>query len=446
MNSTIQEQIQLISGKFGQVLPDSREKSLVVILLHLQIKQEIIEEEFSEAEFNDAMDEVGEMMGRDKSIRKETPIRELRAYFLIYNRKARKYRLSQYAEEFARMVLNQVHQSRNVKSLKLTFRSTFQLTEVDVESIEALEHWFHDRFLATAKRDIDSVIDALQEEINREYDEMSAILDQELENLHDLLAGFQERFTRIREKSEDIRETIEARQEVINYLQQAEDRFLADSEAWEKFKAIDDKINSFFARIDFRLQGLYDIIDQAVKKLGRLYENFRFKRQHKLRLEQFLVYLLRESKKEEKGKISLPGILAEKAIPHWKIRFQTLPVEFEMRPEKAVMIKPEVDATELEKERDKQIRMLEKQKISDFWTQKLENLILESAEKVEVTDYLYQISQEADYEIAINVAGNILWKFGNRQGFELEIQQSELNQKEPDNLLLWKMSISPLAF
>jgi hypothetical protein len=60
MPTTHQDLLAQIAGKFGQVLPDSREKCLIVILLHLKIEGGMMDAAFTEAELDATMKEVEE--------------------------------------------------------------------------------------------------------------------------------------------------------------------------------------------------------------------------------------------------------------------------------------------------------------------------------------------------------------------------------------------------
>ena len=70
-------------------------------------------------------------MLRDKSIRPERPTRELTAYFLSYDPRSSRYRMTRYWEDFATLILGKVRGAMNPESLKLIFRNTFQLREGD---------------------------------------------------------------------------------------------------------------------------------------------------------------------------------------------------------------------------------------------------------------------------------------------------------------------------
>ncbi len=446
MHDKNQDLIDLIAGKFSQVLPDSREKCLVVILLHLKIRDGFLEAEFSEGDFKRTMDEVEAMIVREKPVRLERPIRELVGYFLSYNRKTNTYRISQYGEDFVTLILQKVERTQSPTSLKQTFRSTLQLNDVDKESIEALAHWHENQFLATSKRTIESVLDGLEQEINVEFDALSASMNQQFEEIKPVLTEFQERFTNIRTKSDDIRETIEARQEVIETLKMLEEKFRVNPIDWERFADIDSSISRFFERIDQRLAGIYQLIDQAVRKLNLLYESFRYKRAHRIRLEQFVQFLFAESNQDENGKVQLPSLVSMKHLVSLNTKFNVLPADFELRKKAAPSIWVEIDQEELQLEREKQIQQLEKRQLSDQWTSQIESLILAATDSIEVSKLLYEIAQTAPYpEIVLNVASNILWRFGDRNGFVLEITPPTTIENSPQNWILWNMTITPLA-
>jgi hypothetical protein len=106
----------------------------------------------------------------------------------------------------------------------------------------------------------------------------------------------------------------------------------------------------------------------------------------------------------------------------------------------------EIDQEELQLEREKQIQQLEKRQLSDRWTSEIEALILAATDSIEVSKLLYEIAQTAPYpEIVLNVASNILWRFGDRDGFVLEITPPTTIGNSPQNWILWKMTITPLA-
>jgi hypothetical protein len=344
------------------------------------------------------------------------------------------------------LIFQKVERARNPKSLKQTFRSTFQLNEVDLETIETLEHWYENQFLFTSKRTIENVLDGLEQEINVEYDALTASMNQQFEEIKPVLTEFQERFTNIRTKSDDIRETIEARQEVIQILKVLEAKFRASAMDWERFATIDSSISQFFERIDQRLAAIYQLIDQAVRKLNLLYESFRYKREHRIRLEQFIQFLFVESSQDQNGKVQLPSMVQVKQLINLNSKFILLPVDFDVRERSSTSIWVEIDQEELDRERVKQVQLLEKRQLSDQWTRQIEAFILASTTSVEVSKFLYEIAETAPYpEIVLNVASNILWRFGDRTGFELEITPPSTIENSHQNWILWNMKITPLT-
>jgi hypothetical protein len=446
MPTTHQDLLAQIAGKFGQVLPDSREKCLVVILLHLKIEGGMMDGAFTEGDLDATMKEVEEYLLRDKSIRPERPTRELTGYFLSYDPRSSRYRLTRYGEDFATLILGKVRGAMNPESLKLIFRNTFQLREGDYASIEALELWHDTQFVQTSKRRIEEVLDGLEESMNREFEALGPVMKALEDSFKELLTEFRERFAAIQAKTDDMRETIEARQEVIATLKSLEKQFEHDRDAWERYLYVEGSILKFFDRIDERLASVYVHVDHAVKKLSLLYENFHYKRAHRMLLERFLQRLLTESTQDGDLGIHLPQGLRNPEVLSMREKFVTLPEQLELGRKRARQLRADVDPVEVELEWDRQRALLERQGLVDVWTTRIEAMVREATEAVDVSALLYNIAAEGvATEVVLSVASNLLWRFGDQPGFELTINPPEMGEKELESMVLWKMSINPTA-
>lgn len=443
MPTTHQDILIQIAGKFGQVLPDSREKCLIVILLYLKIEEGLLDAAFTERDLDATMEEVEEYLARPKAIRPERPTRELTGYFLNYDRRSNRYKLSPYGTDFARLIVGKVKGAMNPDSLRLTFRNTFQLNDRDQVDIESLVHWHQNQFLQTSKRTIEGVLDGLETSMNAEFEALEALMESKGDDFRELLKEYKERFDVIRAKSDDMRETIEARQEVITTLKGLEARFERDRDQWERYLVVERSILDFFRHIDERLASVYVHVDHAVKRLNLLYENFRYKRAYRLQLERFLQRLLAESTLDG-DRIVLPAGMAPPEMPSMVTRFKVPPDSLEIGRRRTVGLETDVDAADVLEGWERNRLLLERQDLVDTWTSRIEELVLQANEMVDVSRLLYNIVEEGvAAEVALSVASNLLWRFGDRSGFVLAVNPPTVKETGNESMVLWKMQIGP---
>ncbi|HEY8402025.1 MAG TPA: hypothetical protein VIK89_12225 [Cytophagaceae bacterium] len=435
------DRVRFLHEKFGQIVPDKVEKLLTVVLLDEWVRMGKIEQKFTEQDVNFALAEIVEITGRDKSIAVQKPIRDLRKHFLLYFRKDERYMLSQYAEDFIRMMNNEIYRSTKPESLKITFRKTFLLTEDDFESLETFKVWYEDRFLNTTKGKISNVLDALQQDISNRYDELNNVFKQNID-FNEQLNLFLEKFKQIKERFDDINETVHMRNEVISLLKKGSEWF--EGEDWLEYDYLRSQIEGFFEYVDYRLDELRLVVDQSVKQINALYKNFEFKRLYKIKLEKFLHLLLEKSVKE-KDKIVLPENISIKYLPSFKPFITTIPDTLEVKKKKTEVLEAPSDEEYLQKQRARQKEILYREQRSTYWTSVLKEEMKKNGSII-VDEWFARIMKEDnDIEIAVKVVNNTINQYKFNDQYQIEIGKPSKKEYLNSDLIIWKMKVKSSA-
>ncbi|MTI32266.1 hypothetical protein E1171_15720 [Cytophagales bacterium RKSG123] len=297
-----------------------------------------------------------------------------------------------------------------------------------------MQVWFEDKFLHTTKGKISAVIDALHQDIVHKNDELNQVFKQK-EDFETKLSLFLKRFQGIKERFNDIEETIEMRNEVMETLRKGADRFPQDSD-WMIYDRIRSEVEDFFDYIDSRLDELRLSVDQAVKQVARLYKNFEFKRMFKVRMEKFLHLLLNQST-NEKGKLKFPQGISTKSIPVNRPSLYLFPDQLHIGDKKSQILEITSDKEKLEQQRQKQKETLWRDQKTASWTKKLKEE-LNHKEAVRLEDWFFKILEE-DKDIELSV--NVIHKVMNAPEYKGKAEKPDLNGLNRKDIVVWKMKL-----
>ncbi len=445
MNTLLSKREQLfesIASNFEYLIPRDVETIFLLLNIQAKIEDKEIDEVFTQKEFEDAVDEVAIMLKRERGIQKENISKKLSQHFYSTLKIGEEYKyvLTIFAKDFTKLLMNEV--APNYENLELihTFTRTLPLQDDDITSIDKFNYWYAHHY-NSSKKFILAHTDNLQRFVDQKVADLRTLLKPNVDNPKEMITQFLIIFEQLGKQTEGVTKALNFKQEVIDKLKYSEENFKKSRENWEQYDRIYTDVISFFENIDSRVLSINDKIQQARTRLKSLYDNLRYKQQYKLRIEKFLLYLLKGSKTIE-GKVVLPSTLKKADLPYFKDKF---------------LFPPMIDFAEyhkiespfyLEDEEYKRLSELEKmkqlarQENTTKWLSTMRSEI-ELGREIVFEQWMDKIlSNEDNLEVPIDVCFGLIDEYKNRDDVELEINK-ELFTPLNSNISLWKMKLKP---
>lgn len=431
--------LQLISQEFKQLIPQDEITILLLVSLYLKVKNQFIEEPFSQKDFDDTIDEVIELLQIEKEIQKETIAKKIRRYYFVPVKGKNPYELTVFTKDFCEMIVAQVSPMIGKLELYHTFKRTLPISNDDLESIDSFEHWFNHNFIP-ARKTIKKHIEDLYRFVDEKIISLRQLLKPDVVEPRLLIDEYVKVFEELSVQTNEMTSTLTHKQKIIETIKVVEDRFIEDNLIYDRYLRIRSEIERFFENIDNRIISINERIYIASSRLNALYETLKHKNKYKVLLEKFLLFLLSNSK-NDKGEIKIPETVSSKYIAYNRTKFISIPlIDFTDITVAKVPYFVEDDVLR-EKIRKENIRILERQECVSKWLDFIHNS-LRMGKIVEFGNIFVNIqSEEDDVEIPINVCSNIIQQAEDKI-FAIEISDDVILNY--GDITLWNMKIKPL--
>jgi hypothetical protein len=430
-----------ISENFELLLPQSRETLLLLVNLQDKIDKGEIEEMFTQRDFEDSLDEVAAFMHRGHGIQKEVISKKLSQYYYTTLKKGSEYRyqLTVFARELVKSLINEIEPKFEDTALIHTFNRTLKLSPDDLNSIFNFEHWFHYHYMPS-KRIILSHTENLQRLVDVKTMALRTLLKTDINNTKELINRFIEIFQQLGVQIDGLTDAMNFKLDVIDNIKAAEQNFLDKKESWEVYSKIRMEVEKFFENIDHRILSINDRIQVSVNRLKTLYETLQYKQLFKLKIEKFLVYLLKNSEVGPEMTILLPDTITPKKVPYFREKYIRIPnLDFtNVVPRDVPELEEDSEHRKLKEEAN--MKMLNRQESITHW---LENI---NAQVTNGKEILYEnwfndiYSKEKNLEVPIEVCFGLLHKYGRSKDVEVVIERKNTSNNIED-LTLWKMKL-----
>ena len=437
-----EELFETIASNFDYLIPRDVETIFLLLNLQAKIESKEIDDVFSQKDFEDAVDEVTSMLKRERGIQKENISKRLSQHFYTTLKLGEEYRyeLTVFAKDFTKLLMNEV--APNYENLELihTFKRTLPVQDDDVTSIDKFNYWYAHHY-NSSKKFIMAHTDNLQRFVDKKVSELRILLKPNVENPKEMITQFVIIFEQLGKQTEGVTQALNFKQEIIDKIKNSETNFKDSREAWEQYDRIYNEVISFFENIDNRVLSINDKIQQARTRLKSLYDNLRYKQQYKLRIEKFLLLLLKGSKVVEE-KIVLTSHVSKKEIPYHRDKFYFPPIidfgEYHKIESPFYLVDEEFKRLS---EEDK-MKQLARQENTIKWMDNIRGEI-ELGREVIFEQWMNKIvDKEQNLEVPIDVCFGIIDEYKNRDDIELEIEK-KLIMPLSSNVAIWKMKIKP---
>jgi hypothetical protein len=310
----------------------------------------------------------------------------------------------------------------------------------DVSNIEKFNYW-HKHHYSASKKFILSHTDNLQQYVDKKVAELRTLLKPNTENPKELIGQFLVIFEQLGKQTEGVTKALHFKQDIIDKIKNSEVNFKEIRTAWEQYDRIQYDVIQFFENIDGRVISINDKIQQARTRLKSLYDNLRYKQQYKLKVEKFLLMLLKHSKIVDE-KIALPHNVEKKEIPYFRDKFVYPPlIDFgEYHKIESPFYQEDEEFKRLsEAEKMKQLARAEN---TVTWMSNIRSEI-ELGREVIFEQWMGKIiDKEQNLEVPIDVCFSLIDEYKNREDVELEIEK-KLIMPLNSNVALWKLKIKP---
>jgi len=437
-----EEIFESIALDFEYLIPRDIETILLILTLNAKIENQEIDDLFTQKDFEDAVDDVIVLLKRDRGIQKESISKRLSQHFYTTQKIGEEYRyqLTIFAKEFSNLLMNEV--TPNYENLELvhTFKRTLPVQDDDVTDIEKFNYWYKHHYSAS-KKFILSHTDNLQLFVDKKVAELRTLLKPNTENPKELIGQFLVIFEQLGKQTEGVTKALHFKQDIIDKIKNSEPNFKEVRQSWELYDKINNEVIIFFETIDSRVVNINDKIQQARTRLKSLYDNLRYKQQYKLKVEKFLLLLLKHSKIVDE-KIALPHNVEKKEIPYFRDKFVYPPViDFgEYHKIESPFYQEDEEFKRLsEAEKMKQLARAEN---TITWMGTIRSEI-ELGREVIFEQWMDKIvDKEQNLEVPIDVCFSLIDEYKNRDDVELEIEK-KLIMPLNSNVALWKLKIKP---
>jgi len=437
---TREEIFESVSKNFEYLIPRDIETTLLILMLHAKVEEQEMDEVFTQKDFEDTVDEVGLLLKRERGIQKESISKKLSQHFYstIKIGEVYCYQLTIFAKEFANLLISKVEPNYENLELVHTFKRTLPIHDEDLNDIIKFNYWFKNHYSAS-KKFILSHTDNLQLFVDKKVSELRSLLKPNTENPKELIEQFLVIFEQLGIQTEGVTKALHFKQDVLDKIKSAESYFSEDRPSWEQYDKIQNEVTRFFDTIDIKVININDKIQQARTRLKSLYDNLRYKQQYKLKVEKFLLMLLKHSKIENE-KIVLPSNVKKKETPYFKDKFLYVPLinfgEFH-RIESPFYQEDEEFKRLAELEKTKQ---LSRQENTIAWTANIRREI-ELGREVIFEQWMDKILEtEESLEVPLDVCFSLIDEYKNRADVDLNIEK-KLVMPLRTNIALWKLKI-----
>ena len=431
-----------IAQNFEYLIPRDIETILLLLTLHTKIGNQEIDDIFSQKDFEDAVEDVIVLLKRDRGIQKESISKRLSQHFYTTLKIGEEYRyqLTIFAVEFSNLLMNEV--TPNYENLELvhTFKRTLPVQDDDVSNIEKFNYWYKHHYSAS-KKFILSHTDNLQQYVDKKVAELRTLLKPNTENPKELIGQFLVIFEQLGKQTEGVTKALHFKQDIIDKIKNSEPNFKEVRQAWELYDKIHNEVIQFFENIDNRVLSINDKIQQARTRLKSLYDNLRYKQQYKLKVEKFLLMLLKHSEIIDE-KIALPHNVEKKEIPYFRDKFVYPPlIDFgEYHKIESPFYQEDEEFKRLSEA--EKIKQLARQENAITWMGTIRSEI-ELGREVIFEQWMDKIvDKEQNLEVPIDVCFSLIDEYKNRDDVQLEIEK-KLIMPLSSNVALWKLKIKP---
>jgi hypothetical protein len=436
------ELIRSIFRNYELLLPSNPESIILLVQLNDKIEKGEIDEAFSQLDFEKTVDQVAELLGREKSIQKETISKKLSQYFYTTAKRGTEYRyqLTVYAKDLVSAIINEIQPQYDDLPLIYTFRRTLPLTEEDLLNIQNLNYWYYNHY-GPAKKRILGHIENLQRYVDKKTFELRSILKADADNARGLIDKFIQVFTDIGKQTEGLTQTLNFKQDTLDRIKTAEPAFLKDKESWERYFKIRAEIEQFFENVDSRVLSINDRIQTSSSRLKTLYDSLRYKQMYKLKIEKYLISLIRSAQLVE-GEITLPPEFSRKAVPYFKRKFRFVPkLNFHDVIPKDVPEMHEDEELRMLKEAEN-MKVLIRQEHISRWLESI-NTEIKAGGSIEFEDWFKDIwAAEQNLEVPIDVCFGLIQQHNKNPDADL-IVEKERTFNLNDDVTIWRMKIQP---
>jgi hypothetical protein len=435
-----QDILQLLSKNYYEILPANKESLLLIVWLHQKIEKGYISEDFEQKDLDDTIDDVIELLNIQADKNKEALSKKISNHFYITERVGNKYQihLTVFAKELCKLLIQEVQPE--IKKLELfhVFKRTLPLQEDDLLNIETFNYWFKNHF-QPARNEIYSHTEKLNNEVADRINELSTLLKTETENPKEQINSYTEIFAMLEKQTTGLINTIDYKNETLNKIKSATDRFGKDEEIFDKFSGMQNEVEYFFQSIDRRIISINDKIQLASKRLRNLLDTLKHKQLFKIKIEKLLLLMLKYSR-NEKGEIKLHERFPKKYLPFIAMKFVAIPkIDFKFYA-KAEPQRQEYDRHHEQAERSKGLALLEIQEATSKWLDEI-NFELESGKEIDFEHWFDKIvEQEHNLEVPIQVCFGLIEEHNSSDDKIISIQK-EAVLKNQNELSLWQMKI-----
>ena len=406
--------------------------------LHLKIKNQIIEDPFSQKDFEDTIDETRELLQRDKDINKENISKKISKYFYTPVKGKNPYQLTVYARSIAEIILDVVNPELSKLELLHTFQRTLPLkVEEDLRDIETFKNWFENHFMP-AKKVIFNHVESLQRDVNEKIAKLRQLLKPEVENPKQLIAEFISIFEELGKQTESLINTLDFKQETLEKIKFADELFNKSHAVWGIYLNIRNEVERFFENIDNRVISINERIHLASSRLKSLYETLKYKQEFKIKIEKFLLYLLKSSR-NIRGDMVVPSNIKKIELPNSKYRFISVPAinfcDFKTH-EVPEMLE---DQEYKRKIREENYRIIGQQENIAKWIDKI-NAKLAQGDSIDFTEWFKIIfNEERNLEVPVQVCHRLIHQHNLNDSILTIIKEP---QNFDEDLTLWKMIVN----
>lgn len=434
------EQLEKISDTFDVLLPQSKEIFLLLVTLQHKIDRQEIEDPFTQRDFEDAVDEVSVILHPGRAMQKENISKKLSQFYYTTLKKGNEYRyqLTVFARDLVRIIMTEVEPQFEETELIHTFKRTLQLNEEDLKTIRNFEYWYNYHY-EPSKRIIMAHTENLQRLVEAKTRDLRVLLKTDINNTKELITRFIEIFEQLGRQSEGLTDTMNFKLDVVDNIKNAEQNFLDKKESWEIYSKIRTEVEKFFENIDLRVLSINDRIQLSTSRLKTLYDTLQYKQLFKLKIEKFLIFLLKNSTWTP-DKVILPENITAKRIPYFREKYTRIPnLNFtDVVPRDVPELEEDAEYKNLKEMMN--MRVLNRQEAISKWLESLGKKIDEGKDLVYEECFQEIYNEEKNLEVPIDVCFGLIQKYGRSKNVEIIIDKSSII-KAKDDLTTWKMKI-----
>lgn len=436
------EFLQNLSYSYKELIPVDVEAGTLITALKKRVDLGEIEEEFSQLDFHETLVLIQEVLLREQTIQNESISKKLSKnfYTTVKIKGEYRYKLTQYAKNFASLLEDRINMRLTNISLFKTLKNAIALKVSDLETVDDLEVWYEIRFLGKPQQIVMAHVEQLQHEVAFQTEQLRQILNTTDDPIL-MIKSYLSLFSKLGKRSEELSETLQYKEEIFEFLTVNSQHLTLESDTWNRYKYIEEQVENFFDEIDSFLSVIEDRIQESVKKLRNLLDSVRYKQVYKVRIEKFMAYIFSNATKLNSNHWELPSEIPSKSLLNDEYILTSLPeIEYEVIEEEAVD-NEEVDEKYQEEQNVKALERLERQEKVYVLTEEIWNKLSKTKKIEEFHTTLIEIlNQENDWEVALEVASDVVKKVGNTKNVEIELNNKDFVSPF-DNIVLWKMKI-----